>query len=157
MRLQEFLGHVKNWANLIHERNFGHFSLWKRYLRTYGNLSTAIATFGGRHARELFWCYSWLCIPSWSFLYIIFSISCIFHKSVTYRRTDGRTDGPTDRRTDTPSYRDARTHLKKKCQWRGRNSTENTHSHALSRTCTPTEEVSFFQGFPWECQRLYLK
>ena len=25
---------------------------------------------------------------------------------------DGRTDGPTDRRTDTPSYRDARTHLK---------------------------------------------
>ena len=31
--------------------------------------------------------------------------------------TDGRTDGPTDGwmdgRTDTPSYRDARTHLKK--------------------------------------------
>ena len=24
-----------------------------------------------------------------------------------------QTDGPTDRRTDTPSYRDARTHLKK--------------------------------------------
>ena len=37
-----------------------------------------------------------------------------------YRRTDGPTDGPTDRptdrRTDKPSYRDARTHLKKnKC------------------------------------------
>ena len=28
-------------------------------------------------------------------------------------RTDGRTDGPTDGRTDIPSYRDARTHLKK--------------------------------------------
>ncbi len=34
----------------------------------------------------------------------------------TDRQTDGRTDGPTDGqmdgRTDTPSYRDARTHLK---------------------------------------------
>ena len=29
------------------------------------------------------------------------------------RRTDGPTDGRTDRRTDIPSYRDARTHLKK--------------------------------------------
>ncbi len=28
-------------------------------------------------------------------------------------RTDGRTDGPTDGRTDRPSYRDARTHLKR--------------------------------------------
>jgi len=28
-------------------------------------------------------------------------------------RTDGPTDGPTDRRTDRPSYRDARTHLKR--------------------------------------------
>ena len=27
-------------------------------------------------------------------------------------RTDGRKDAPMDRRTDTPSYRDARTHLK---------------------------------------------
>ena len=27
--------------------------------------------------------------------------------------TDRRTDGPTDGRTDTPSYRDARTHLKR--------------------------------------------
>ena len=54
MRPQEFLGHGKNWANLIHKSNFGHFSLQKRHLQTYGNLSTAIATFGGRHARELF-------------------------------------------------------------------------------------------------------
>ena len=53
MRPQEFLGHGKNWANLIHKSNFGHFSLQKRHLQTYGNLSTAIATFGGRHAREL--------------------------------------------------------------------------------------------------------
>ena len=30
-----------------------------------------------------------------------------------YGRTDRRTDGLTDRRTDRPSYRDARTHLKK--------------------------------------------
>ena len=28
--------------------------------RTEGNLSTATATFGGRCARELFWCYPWL-------------------------------------------------------------------------------------------------
>ena len=112
MRPQEFLGHGKNWANSIHKRNIGHFSLWKHYLQTYRNLSTAIATFGGRHARELFWCYSWLSKPSWSFLYIKFSISCIFHESITYIHTDRRTDGPTDRRTDTPSYRDARTHLK---------------------------------------------
>ena len=75
-----------------------------------GNLSTAIATFSGRYARELLWCYSWLWMPSGSFLYIKISISCILYKSVTY----GRTDGPTDGRTDTPSYRDARTHLKTK-------------------------------------------
>ena len=30
--------------------------------------------------------------------------------------TDRPTDGPTDRRMDKPSYRDARTHLKKKIQ-----------------------------------------
>ena len=36
-----------------------------------------------------------------------------FYKSVTDRRTDRRTDRPTDGRTDTPSYRDARTHLNK--------------------------------------------
>ena len=48
-----------------------------------GNLSTAIATFGGRYARELFWCDSWHCMPSWSFLCIKLSISCIFYKSVT--------------------------------------------------------------------------
>ena len=77
-------------------------------------LSTAIATFGGRYARELFWCYLWLSKPSWSFLYIKFSISCIFHKSITYGRTDRRTDGRTDQRTDTPSYRDASTHLIKR-------------------------------------------
>ena len=37
-------------------------------------------------------------------------------KKTRYRptdgRTDGRTDGQTDGWTDTPSYRDARTHLK---------------------------------------------
>ncbi len=27
MRPQEHLGHGKNWANSIHKRNFGHFSL----------------------------------------------------------------------------------------------------------------------------------
>ena len=64
-----------------------------------GNLSTAIATLNGRYARELFWCYSWLCMPSGSFLYIKLSISCIFHESITDRRTDGPTDGPTDGRT----------------------------------------------------------
>ena len=40
-----------------------------------------------------------------------------FKECVTDRPTDGRTDGPTvgptDRRSDKPSYRDARTHLKK--------------------------------------------
>ena len=36
-----------------------------------------------------------------------------FNSCVTDRRTVGLTDGPSDRRTDTPSYRDARTHLKK--------------------------------------------
>ena len=71
-------------------------------------LNTAIATFGGRYARELFWYYLWLSKPSWSFLYIEFSISCIFHENITY----GPTDRPTDCRTDTPFYRDARMHLK---------------------------------------------
>ena len=34
------------------------------------------------------------------------------------RRTDRRTDGPTNERTDRPSYRDARTHLKReKGRW----------------------------------------
>ena len=50
-----------------------------------------------------------------------FSISGIFHKSVTEwvtdrqtdRPTNRQTDRPTNRRTDTPSYRDARTHLKR--------------------------------------------
>ncbi len=60
-----------------------------------GNLSTAIATCSGRNARELFWCNSWLFIPSWSFLYIKFSISGIFYKSITDIRTDGRTNGRT--------------------------------------------------------------
>ena len=32
----------------------------------------------------------------------------------TNRRTNGPTDGPTNGRTDRPSYRDARTHLKRK-------------------------------------------
>ena len=62
---------------------------------------------GNQHFRATY-CHRMYIRPSWSFLYIKFSISCIFHKSVTY----GRTDGPTDGRTDTPSYRDARTHLK---------------------------------------------
>ena len=37
----------------------------------------------------------------------------------TDRRSDGRTDGRTDRRTDIPSYRDARTHLKRNGTWLG--------------------------------------
>ena len=38
----------------------------------------------------------------------------VFEKALrTYGRTDRRTDGRTDRRTDRPSYRDARTHLKR--------------------------------------------
>ena len=89
-------------------KHFWAYPLIEMWEMRGGNLSTAIATFGGRYARELFWCYSWLFMPSWSFLYIKLAISCIFHKSIT----DIRTDGPTDRRTDTPSYRDARTHLK---------------------------------------------
>ena len=36
-----------------------------------------------------------------------------FDESVMNRQTDRRTDGPTDGRTDTPSYRDARTHVKR--------------------------------------------
>ena len=48
------------------------------------------------------------CIPILH--YAIFSD---FYKSVTDRRPNRLTDGPTDRRTDTPSYRDARTHLKR--------------------------------------------
>ena len=61
-----------------------------------GNLSTAIATFAGR---ELLWCYSWLFRPSWTFRAFITKALQI------YRRTDGQ--------TDTPSYRDARTHLQR--------------------------------------------
>ena len=34
----------------------------------------------------------------------------VFEKAL---RAYGRTDGPTDGRTDRPSYRDARTHLKR--------------------------------------------
>ena len=59
-------------------------------LSEYGNS----LTFGGRYARELFWCYSWLCRPSWSFLYIKFSISCVFLQKRDIP-TDGRTDGRT--------------------------------------------------------------
>jgi len=72
-------------------------------------LSTATATFVGRYARELFRCCSWLSKSSLTLLFIKFSIWCIYHKSITYIHTDGRTDG----RTDTLSYRDARMHLKK--------------------------------------------
>ena len=59
------------------------------------------------------WIKCGLC-SSYIFLYMKFSISCIFHESITYIPTDGPTDGRTDRRTDRPSYRDARTHLKSK-------------------------------------------
>ena len=38
----------------------------------------------------------------------------VFSLMVTDGHTDGRMDGHTDIRTDRPSYRDARTHLKKK-------------------------------------------
>ena len=41
------------------------------------------------------------------------SISAIFEKRVTDRRTHGRTDGP----TDEASYRDAWTHLKRKASY----------------------------------------
>ena len=34
---------------------------------------------------------------------------------VFFLNANGRTDGRTDIRTDRPFYRDARTHLKKKC------------------------------------------
>ena len=37
----------------------------------------------------------------------------VFDESVTNQRTDQQTDGRTDGRTDKPSYRDARTHLKR--------------------------------------------
>ena len=81
-------------------KHFWAYPLIEMWEMRGGNLSTAIATFSGRYARELFWCYSWLFMPSWSFLYIKLAISCIFHKSITDIRTDGRTDGPTDGRTD---------------------------------------------------------
>ena len=72
------------------------------FLGIFSYLSTAIATFGGIYARELFWRYSWLCMPSWLFLHIKFSISWFFYKC----------DQRTDRRTDTHPFRDARTHLR---------------------------------------------
>ena len=37
----------------------------------------------------------------------------VFSLMLTDGHTDGPTDGRTDIRTDRPSYRDARTHLKK--------------------------------------------
>ena len=74
-------------------KHFWAYPLTKKREMLGGNLSTTIATFGGSYARELFWCYSWLFMPFWSFLHIEFSISCAFYKSVTYGPTDRPTDG----------------------------------------------------------------
>ena len=89
-------------------KHFSAYPLIKMREMRGGNLSTAIATFGGRYARELFWCYSWLYMPSWSFLYI--KLKNFMH---FLQKRDIPTDGWTDQRTDTPSYRDARMHLKR--------------------------------------------
>ena len=61
-------------------------------LSEYGNS----LTFGGRYARELFWCYSWLCRPSWSFLYLSVHF-CTFHAFFTKMwHTNRWMDWPTD-------------------------------------------------------------
>ena len=41
------------------------------------------------------------------------NVSFLHFSRKRYGRTDGRTDGQTDRPRDIPSYRDARTHLKR--------------------------------------------
>ena len=48
------------------------------------------------------------------------SIFLNFNSCVTDGRTDRPTDRPTDGRTDTPSYRDARTHLKRQTEMKAR-------------------------------------
>ena len=66
--------------------------------RTEGNLSTATATFGGRCARELFWCYPWLfCfldrLRTWNSQF-----RAIFTKAIqkSYIATNRRADGGRD-------------------------------------------------------------
>ncbi len=88
-------------------KHFWAYTLKEMWEMRGENLSTAIATSGGRYAGELFWYFSWLYMPFWSFLFIKLSISCIFYKSVTYRRTNRRTNrgtnGPTDQWTNGPT------------------------------------------------------
>ena len=72
-----------------------------------------------------------------------FSISCIFCKSVTKSITDGRTNRP----TDTPSYRDARTHLIS-FWWRLKRSLDQyqaniSSSYMLSLDVIPPHESMF--------------
>ena len=61
---------------------------------------TDTPTYPRTHINHLLWVLK-------IFLHCKCSISPTFFESVM----DGRTDGPTNRWTDTPSYRDARTHL----------------------------------------------
>ena len=70
------------------------------------NLSMAMATFGGRYARAVLMLF----MTFYAFLISsVHKIRNFMHFSQNYYI---HTDRRTDRQTDTPSYRDARTHLK---------------------------------------------
>ena len=111
-------------------KHFWAYPLIKMREMQGGNLSTAIATLSGRYPKELLWCYLWLTMPSWSFLCIKFSISCIFHESITYGPTDGRTDRRTDGRTD------GQTRLSR-CEDASKKGAFNRHAVAGSRLRHP--------------------
>ena len=66
-----------------------------------------------------------------------------FHESVT----DGRTDGPTDGRTDRPSYRDARTHLKREGEEMGRERPEAVDRPEGTKNVVVGGDI-FFTGDP---------
>ena len=67
---------------------------------------------------DAFWRSASVLVPElsfkWhSFMFLKLFCSKLAHFSEIQLVRDGRTDRRTDRRTDIPSYRDARTHLKK--------------------------------------------
>ena len=88
--------HTKSW---ITSKQLSSISTTKGgYCRTHISSSHLSHLFGGRYARELLRYYSWLCMPSGSFLYIkTLNFMYFLQKRDihTYRRTDRPTDGRT--------------------------------------------------------------
>ena len=103
--LKNFRAFYLNWYKVIGYNFMNYYELYELLVKNKGQRPMlrphefwGISSY--RDARELFWCYLWLCMPSWSFLYINSQFHAFFTKAWhTYRRTDRRTDGRTDGRT----------------------------------------------------------